>query len=134
MGILGRCSNGIVFLPFPITAVNLQGEVSKFSEAFVLREMEEVVLDTFGQALVDDVPECCIVPLSSGRSLGELDEILGSSVVFFHNNFFQFNLSLGNVVERTEVHFEFVVEAVPICKPYRFRSNFAEDRDRKSVV
>ena len=66
MGILGRRSNGIVFLPFPITAINLQGEVSKFGEAFVSREMKEVVLDTFGQALVGDVPECCIVPLSSG--------------------------------------------------------------------
>ena len=66
MGILGRRSNGIIFLPFPIMAINLQGEVSKFSEAFVSREMKEVVLDTFGQALVGDVPECCIVPLSSG--------------------------------------------------------------------
>ena len=50
------------------------------------------------------------------------------TVVFFHNNFFQFDLSLGCVVERTEVRFEFVVEAVPICKPYRLGSNFAEDR------
>ena len=66
MGILGRRSNGIIFLLFPITAINLQGEVSKFGEAFVSREMKEVVLDTFGQALVGDVPECCIVPLSSG--------------------------------------------------------------------
>ena len=66
MGILGRHSNGIVFLPFPITAINLQGKVSKFSEAFVSREIKEVVLDTFGQALVGDVPECCIIPLSSG--------------------------------------------------------------------
>ena len=66
MGILGRRSNGIVFLPFPIMAINLQGEVAKFSEAFVSREMKEVVLDTFGQALVGDVPECCIIPLSSG--------------------------------------------------------------------
>ena len=66
MGILGRCSNGIVFLPFPITAINLQGKVAKFGEAFVSREMEEVVLDTFGQALVGNVPECCIIPLSSG--------------------------------------------------------------------
>ena len=66
MGILGRCSNGIVFLPFPITAINLQGKVLKFGEAFVSREMKEVILDTFGQALVGDVPECFIVPLSSG--------------------------------------------------------------------
>ena len=66
MGILGRRSNGIVFLLFPIMAINLQGEVAKFSEAFVSREMKEVVLDMFGQALVGDVPECCIVPLSSG--------------------------------------------------------------------
>ena len=66
MGVLGRRSNGIIFLPFPITAINLQGKVSKFSEAFVSREMKEVVLDTFGQALVGDVPECCIIPLSSG--------------------------------------------------------------------
>ena len=66
MGILGRCSNGIIFLPFPITAINFQGEVSKFGEAFVSREMKEVILDTFGQALVGDVPECCIIPLSSG--------------------------------------------------------------------
>ena len=66
MGILGRRSNGIIFLPFPIMAINLQGEVVEFSEAFVLREMKEVILDTFGQALVGNVPECCIVPLSSG--------------------------------------------------------------------
>ena len=66
MGILGRRSNGIVFFPFPITAINLQGEVLKFGEAFVSREMKEVVLDMFGQALVGDVPECCIVPLSLG--------------------------------------------------------------------
>ena len=66
MGILGRRSNGIVFLPFPITAINLQGEVLKFGKAFVSREMKEVVLDTFGQAPVGDVPECCIIPLSSG--------------------------------------------------------------------
>ena len=66
MGILGRRSDGIVFLPFPIMAINLQGEVAKFGEAFVSREMEEVVLDTFGQALVGNVPECCIVPLSLG--------------------------------------------------------------------
>ena len=66
MGILGRHSNGIVFCPFPIMAINLQGKVSKFGEAFVSREMEEVILDTFGQALLGDVPECCIIPLSLG--------------------------------------------------------------------
>ena len=66
MGILGRRSNGIIFLPFPITAINLQGKVAEFGKAFVLREMKEVVLDTFGQALVGDVPECYIVPLSLG--------------------------------------------------------------------
>ena len=49
-------------------------------------------------------------------------------MVFFHDNFFQFDLSLGDIVERTEVRFEFVAEAVPICKPYRLRSNFAQDR------
>ena len=49
-------------------------------------------------------------------------------MVFFHNNFFQFDLGLGGIVERTKVHVEFVAEAVPICKPYRLRSNFAEDR------
>ena len=127
MGILGRCSNGIIFLPFPITAINLQGEVLEFGKAFVSREMKEVVLDMFGQAPVGNVPECCIIPLSSGQSSGELDEILGSSVVFFHNNFFQFDLGLGGVVKRTEVHFEFVAEAVPICKSYRLGSNFTED-------
>ena len=66
MGILERHSNGIVFLPFPIMAINLQGKVVEFSKAFVSREMKEVILDTFGQALVGDVPECYIVPLSSG--------------------------------------------------------------------
>ena len=66
MGILGRHSNGIVFLPFPITAINLQGKVSKFGKAFVSREMKEVILDTFFQAPVGDVPECCIIPLSLG--------------------------------------------------------------------
>ena len=100
MGILGRRSNGIVFLPFPITAINFQGEVSEFSEAFISREMKEVVLDTFGQAPVGNVPECCIVPLSLGQSSGELNEISGSSVVFFHNNFFQFNLGLGSEIGR----------------------------------
>ena len=49
-------------------------------------------------------------------------------MVFFHNNFFQFNLGLGSIVKRTEVHFEFVAEAVPICKLYRLGSNFAKDR------
>ena len=48
--------------------------------------------------------------------------------MFFHNNFFQFDLSLGCVVEGTKVHFKFIAEAVPICKPYRLGSNFAEDR------
>ena len=109
-------------------AINLQGKVAKFSKAFVSREMEEVILDMFGQAPVGDVPECCIVPLSLSQSSGELDEILGSSVVFFHNNFFQFDLSLGGVVERAKVCFEFVMEAVPVCKLYRLRSNFAKDR------
>ena len=66
MGILGRRSNGIVFLPFPIMAINLQGEIVKFGKAFVSREMKEVILDTFGQAPVGDVPECCIIPLSLG--------------------------------------------------------------------
>ena len=65
MGILGRRSDGIVFLPFPIMAINLQGEVSKFGKAFVSREVKEVILDMFGQALVGYVPECCIAPLSS---------------------------------------------------------------------
>ena len=49
-------------------------------------------------------------------------------MVFFHNNFFQFDLGLGCIIERTEVRFEFVAEAVPISKPYRLGSNFAEDR------
>ena len=49
-------------------------------------------------------------------------------MVFFHNNFFQFDLGLGGVVKRTKVHFKFIGEAVPICKPYRLRSNFTEDR------
>ena len=48
--------------------------------------------------------------------------------MFFHNNFFQFDLGLGCIVERTEVRFKFIAEAVPICKPYRLGSNFAEDR------
>ena len=46
----------------------------------------------------------------------------------FHNNFFQFDLGLGCIVEGTEVRFEFVAEAVPISKPYRLGSNFTEDR------
>ena len=48
--------------------------------------------------------------------------------MFFHNNFFQFDLGLGCIVERTEVRFESIVEAVPICKPYRLRSDFTKDR------
>ena len=48
-------------------------------------------------------------------------------MVFFHNNFFQFNLGLGSIVERTEVRFEFIAEAVLISKPYRLGSNFAKD-------
>ena len=48
-------------------------------------------------------------------------------MVFFHNNFFQFDLGLGSIVERTKVCLKFIAEAVPICKPYRLGSNFAED-------
>ena len=39
--VFGRRSNGIVFHPFPIMAINLQGEVLKFSEAFVSRVLRE---------------------------------------------------------------------------------------------
>ena len=68
--------------------IDFEGEVAEFGEAFVSRKVKQVVLDTLGQTPIGDMPEGHVVPLGSGRSLGELNEVAGSLVVFFHNNFF----------------------------------------------
>jgi hypothetical protein len=48
-------------------------------------------------------------------------------VVLLHDNFFELDLGLGCVVERTEVEFEFGLEQVPVAEPRRLGLNFAEN-------
>ena len=66
VGDFGRCSNGVVFLPFPITTIDFEGKVAEFGEAFVSRKVKQVVLDTLGQTPIGDMPEGRVVPLGSG--------------------------------------------------------------------
>ena len=88
VGDFGRCSNGAIFLPFPIMTINFEGEVAEFGEAFVSRKVKQVVLDMLGQTPIGDMPEGRVVPLGSGRTSGKLNEVAGGPVVFFHNGFF----------------------------------------------
>jgi hypothetical protein len=71
--------------------------------------------------------ECSVIPPSSGRGCGKVSEIPHCLVMLLHDNFFELDLSLGCVVERTELEFELGLEQIPITKPSRLGVKFAED-------
>jgi hypothetical protein len=48
-------------------------------------------------------------------------------VVLLHDYFFELDLGLGCIVERTKVEFEFGLEQVPVAEARRLRLNFAEN-------
>jgi hypothetical protein len=47
--------------------------------------------------------------------------------MLLHDDFFELDLSLGCVVERTEVEFDFSLEQISIAEPGRLGLNLAED-------
>jgi hypothetical protein len=71
--------------------------------------------------------ECSVIPPGSGRHCGKVNEIPRCFVMLLHDDFFELDLGLGCVVERTEVEFEFRLEQIPIAEPRRLGLNFAED-------
>ena len=83
VGDFGRCSNGVIFLPFPITTIDFKGKVAEFGEVFVSRKVKQVILDMLGQTRIGDMPEGHVVPLGSGRSSGELNEVAGGPVCYY---------------------------------------------------
>ena len=71
--------------------------------------------------------ERSVVPPSSGRGCGKVNEIPCCFVMLLHDDFFELDLGLGCVVEMTEVEFEFGLEQVPVAESRRLGLNFAEN-------
>jgi hypothetical protein len=61
--------------------------------------------------------ECSVVPPGLGRGCGKVNEIPCCFVMLLHDDFFELDLGLGCVVERTEVEFKFGLEQIPIAEP-----------------
>jgi hypothetical protein len=68
-----------------------------------------------------------VVPPGLGRGCGKVNEIPRCFVVLLQDDFLELDLSLGCIVERTEVEFEFGLEQIPVAEPRRLRPNFAEN-------
>jgi hypothetical protein len=71
--------------------------------------------------------ECSVVPPSSGRGSGKVNEIPRCFAVLLHDNFFELDLGLGCIVERTEVEFEFGLGQIPVAEPGRLGLNLAKN-------
>jgi hypothetical protein len=70
--------------------------------------------------------DCSVVPPSSGRGCGKVNEIPCCRVVLLHDYFFKLDLGLGSVVERTKVEFV-TLEQLPIAKPSRLGMKFTKN-------
>ena len=127
VGTLGRVREVFVLLSFPISAIDFQCEVTKLGEGLEAREIKETILYVSGQSLVSHMSEGGIVPLGTSGSSGEVDEVVGCSMMILHDYFLELYFCLLSVVEWSEIHFKLGLKIVPIREPCRLWIDFAKN-------
>ena len=60
-----------------------------------------------------------VVPLGTSGSSGEVNEVVGCSMIILHDYFFKLYFCLHSIVEWSEIHFKLGSKIVPIREPGR---------------
>ena len=78
-------------------------EILKVIQVPGLIEMNQLILDSLRKSEICFPMEGLVIIVKESRNLVEVDEELGGFVIVFHDQLFEFNFSIGDLVVRTEV-------------------------------
>ena len=92
-------------------------EVLKVIQILGLIKMDQLILDSLWKREVCFLMERLVVRVKESRDPVEVDKELGGLVIVFHDQLFEFNFGVGNLVVRTEVDHEFFYEFIIVVKP-----------------
>ena len=99
-------------MTFPVTLIYLLYKVPKVVQILGLIEINQLILDPPQKREVCFLMKGLVVIVKENRNPVEVDEELGGLVVVFHNQLFNFNFIIGNLVIQTKVNHEFFYEFI----------------------
>ena len=82
--------------------------------------MDQLILDSLRKSEICFPMECLVVIVKESRNPVEVDKELGGLVIVFHDQLFEFNFGVGDLVVWSEVNHEFFYEFIIVIKPGRF--------------
>ena len=105
---------------FPVTLIYLLYEIPKVIQIPGLVKMNQLILDSLRKSKICfPVEGLVIIVKESGNSV-EVDEELSGLVIVFHDQLFEFNFGVGDLVVWTKVNHEFFYEFIIVIKPGGF--------------
>ena len=105
---------------FPIMLIYLLYKVLKLVQILGIVKVNQLILDPFQKSKVCFLMKGLIVIVKESRDLVEVNEELGGLVIVFHDQLFELNLGISDLVIWTEIDHEFFYELIIVIKPGRF--------------
>ena len=107
-------------MTFPMALVYLLYKITKVVQILGFVKVNQLVLDPFWESEICFPVKALIVVVKESGDPVEIDEELGGLVNFFHDQLFNFNFSISNLVIWAEIYYEFFYEFIIVIKPGRF--------------
>ena len=114
------CFSGNLGSTFPVTLIYLLYEIPKVVQILGLVEMNQLILDSLWKSEICFPMEHLVVIVKESGNPVEVYKELGGLVIVFHDQLFEFNFGIGDLVVQTEVNHEFFYEFIIVVKPGRF--------------
>ena len=95
-------------------------EISKVIQIPGLVEMNQLILDSLRKSKICFPMEGLVIIIKESGNSIEVSKELSGLVIVFHDQFFEFNFSVGDLVIQTKVNHEFFYKFIIIVKPGGF--------------
>ena len=95
-------------------------EVPKVVQILGLIKVNQLILDPFWKSQICFLMKGLIVIVKESGDLVEVNKELGGLMIVFHDQLFEFNFGIGNLVTQTKIGHKFFYEFAIVVKPGRF--------------
>ena len=107
-------------MTFPVMLIYLLYKVPKVVQIPGLIEMNQLILDSLPKSKICFPVEGLVIIVKESRNSVEVDEEHSGLVIVFHDQLFEFNFSIGDLVVWTKVNHEFFYKFIIVVKPGGF--------------
>ena len=102
-----QCFSRNLRLTFPVMLIYLLYKVPKVVQILGLIRMNQLILDPLRKSEVCFPIKALVAIVKESGNWVEVDEEIGGLVIVFHDQLFEFNFGIGDLVVWTEVNHEF---------------------------